>query len=182
MKNRRSGILLHVSSLPSEYGIGDFGSNAYKFVDFLKKSKQTYWQILPLNKTDFINGNSPYSSPSAFAGNKLFISPEMMVKKGLLKKGDIGTAPKFPDDKVDYKRVTEFKDNLLNTAFDKNKVSIKNDKSFLKFCEENSYWLDSYALFTVIKQQNDFRIWTDWPSGLKNREESAIAKVKKYKL
>ena len=89
MNKRASGVLLHISSLPSAYGIGDLGPEAYEWVDFLYKSKQTYWQILPLNPTEEINGHSPYSSNSAFAGNTLLISPDLLVKDGLLSKSDL---------------------------------------------------------------------------------------------
>jgi len=95
MSERKSGLLLHISSLPCEFGIGDLGPSAYQFVDFLYKTKQRYWQILPINPTDQVSGHSPYSSPSAFAGNTLFISPQLLVDDGLLDKKDISVLPKF---------------------------------------------------------------------------------------
>src|SRR5579884_2913581 len=99
MKRRGSGILLHITSLPSPYGIGDLGPWAYKFVDFLSETKQSFWQILPLNPTSGGFGNSPYSSPSAFAGNPLLISPDLLVEDGLLLKSDIEDDSPFPDRK-----------------------------------------------------------------------------------
>src|SRR5438093_9630893 len=96
LKTRGSGILLHVTSLPSAYGIGDLGPAAYQFVDFLNASAQKYWQLLPLNPTDMVYGNSPYSSVSAFAVNALLISPEMMAKEGWLEENDLKSKPNFP--------------------------------------------------------------------------------------
>src|SRR3990172_7791095 len=112
MKRRGSGILLHVTSLPSNYGIGDLGPWAYRFVDFLSESKQSFWQILPLNPTDLAFGNSPYSSPSAFAGNPLLISPESLVADGLLLNSDIDDAHLFSNERVDFTAVTNYKEAL----------------------------------------------------------------------
>src|ERR1700685_1373063 len=106
MHKRHSGILLHITSLPSKYGIGDMGSFAYAFVDFAAASGQKYWQILPINPTDGINGNSPYSCSSAFAGNPLLISPEMLVIEGFLRPSDINLSTPFADQKVDYAAVS----------------------------------------------------------------------------
>ena len=102
MDKRHSGILLHITSLPSKYGIGDMGSFAYAFLDFLSNSGQKYWQILPINPTDGINGNSPYSCSSAFAGNPLLISPEMMVIEGFLTPADIHSPSSADEKHVDY--------------------------------------------------------------------------------
>jgi len=112
MKKRNSGILLHITSLPSPYGIGDLGSNAYQFVDFLKQSGQHFWQILPLTPTNIFLGNSPYSSCSTFAGNTLLISPEMLIKNGFLSKSDIHIPNTLSDKKVNYSAVTKFKNKL----------------------------------------------------------------------
>jgi 4-alpha-glucanotransferase len=112
MHKRSSGILLHITSLPSPYGIGDFGSEAYKFADFLAETHQRFWQILPLNLTCTAYGNSPYSSFSAFAGSHLMISPERMVKDGFLSKADIQSSPEFHEKTVDYTAVTKYKENL----------------------------------------------------------------------
>src|SRR3989338_5510557 len=114
---RSSGVLSHISSLPSPYGIGDLGPSAYQFVDFLHGSKQRLWQVLPINPTDAINGHSPYSSSSAFAGNVLFISPELLVKDGFLNKADIALSGEFPLTTVDYDTVIPFKQDLLCKAY-----------------------------------------------------------------
>ena len=113
MNNRRgSGILLHITSLPSPYGIGDLGPRAYRFVDFLCESKQSFWQILPLNPTSLAFESSPYSSPSAFAGNHLLISPKSLVEDGLLATSDIENSHLFSNERVDYTAVTNYKEAL----------------------------------------------------------------------
>ena len=117
MSKRNSGILLHVTSLPSKYGIGDMGPFAYAFVDFASASGQKYWQILPINPTDGINGNSPYSCSSAFAGNSLLISPEMMVIENFLQASDLNAPLPLAEEKVDYAKVEPFKEKIFKTAF-----------------------------------------------------------------
>lgn len=155
---RESGILLHISSLPSEYGIGDL--NAFKFVDFLVKSGQKVWQILPINPTDIAVANSPYYSYSAYAGNILFISPKLLVDDGFLKKEDIYLKLKFSDEKVNYKEVTEYKEKIFEIAYNRFKkiISSSNFSNYLydynEFCIENSNWLEDFALFTAIKKSN----------------------------
>ncbi len=113
---RRAGILLHPTSLPGEYGIGDLGPEAYSFVDFLAEAGQTYWQILPLGPTGY--GDSPYNCYSAFAGNTLLISPEKLVDDGLLTADQIADVPEFPSDQVDYGGVYEWKNKILLLAFE----------------------------------------------------------------
>ena len=148
---RSSGILLHPSSLPSKFGIGDFGPNAYKFVDFLEKAGQHLWQILPLGPTSF--GDSPYQSFSTFAGNTLFISPEVLCQKGYLEERDVELAPIFSCKKTDYGNAIPFKKGLFEKAhrrFQK-KAFTADQVEFQKFCEKNSFWLDDYALFASLK-------------------------------
>ena len=113
MYKRGSGILLHITSLPSAYGIGDLGPEAYRFADFLGAAKQRYWQVLPLNPTDPIYGNSPYSSNSAFAGNTLLISPEQLFEEGLLSRGDLDPIPLFPEDRCNFLDVIHYKDKVV---------------------------------------------------------------------
>ena len=117
MKTRGSGILLHLTSLPSPYGIGDLGPWAYRFADFLAQGKQSYWQVLPLNPTDPISGNSPYSSPSAFAGNILLISPDLLEESGFLTKEDLEGHPSFPEARCDYASVIPYKAQLFHGAY-----------------------------------------------------------------
>ena len=118
MSDRKSGILLHISSLPSEFGIGDLGSGAYRFVDFLYAAKQYYWQILPINPTDPISEHSPYSSLSAFAANVLFISPQLLVEEGILTDDDINVKPGFSSTSVRYEAVVAYKKIVLNRAYE----------------------------------------------------------------
>jgi 4-alpha-glucanotransferase len=177
LQRRGSGILLHITSLPAPYGIGDLGPDAYKFVDFLSETHQSFWQILPLTLTSPAYGNSPYSSFSALAGNILLISPERMVKDGFLSEEDIGEVPDFPEERVNYDLVTKFKEKLFNTAYDKNKEKLAGHQDFQKFCSENSYWLDEYALFISIKNQLKGTEWGKWPGELRDRKKGALKKT-----
>ncbi|MFN2342376.1 MAG: 4-alpha-glucanotransferase, partial [Desulfonatronovibrio sp.] len=160
---RRSGILLHISSLPSEFGIGDLGPGAYSFVDFLERTGQKVWQILPLNPTTPGTGNSPYSSYSAFAGNPLFIDPSGLVESGILKDEDLENKPHFNAQKADYENSWEFKKRILNRAFFKNMDHIEADPGFILFCRENSFWLEDFAVFSALKSRYDGAAWYNWP-------------------
>lgn len=173
---RTSGILLHISSLPSEYGIGTFGKEAYRFVDFLKKSGQTYWQILPIGITGY--GDSPYQSFSSFAGNPYFIDPDILCDEGLLKKADyaeldFGDSP----DKVDFGKLYQNRYKMLRKVYDN--FSQKNFPEFETFCRENETWLDDFSLFMSLKEENGGRPWLSWEKSLKMREVSAIETAKK---
>jgi len=174
VEKRGSGILLHITSLPSPYGIGDMGAGAYRFVDFLKETNQSFWQILPLNPTVTIYGNSPYNSFSVFAGNPLLISPEIMVEDGILSNSDIENHPLFPEMRVNYELVTEFKNKIFQTAFKKNKEKLERDGEFERFCSENAFWLDDYALFITIKRYFNEVDWSRWPMDLKERKGDTL--------
>ncbi len=173
MDKRQSGILLHITSLPSKYGVGDMGPSAYAFVDFLASSRQKYWQILPINPTDGINGNSPYSCSCAFAGNPLFISPEMMAIDGFLSAGDIKPLLSFEKESVDYPKAMAFKEKVFKRAFGRfQKGADRTD--FDRFVDEERSWLEDFALFTVIKSVYGDRCWNEWPGPLKNRQLKAL--------
>ncbi len=175
MVKRGSGILLHISSLPSPYGIGDLGSGAYRFVDFLADTGQRFWQILPLTLTCPAYGNSPYSSFSAMAGNTLLISPEKLVSNGFLSMSDIGATPKFPSRRTDYDSVIRFKDHLFEKAFSTNRHMLQNHNDFQKFCMDNTEWLDDFSLFLSIKDHLGGIEWGQWPVELRDRHEDALA-------
>lgn len=149
MANRKSGILLHPSSLPSFFGVGDFGQAAYTFLDKLADANQTLWQILPLVPTDA--GGSPYSSCSAFAGNPLLISPELLLEDGLLSETDLQNAFIPPAARVDYEKAAAAKLPLLEKAFQVFQAKEK-PADYAAFQSENAYWLEDYALYTALKQ------------------------------
>ncbi len=176
--NRSSGILMHVSSLPGKYGIGDAGSSAYQWIDFLDRSGIKYWQILPLNPTGY--GNSPYQGLSAFAGNPLFIDPENLVDLGLLSADQLNAHPNFPVQKVGFNKVNSWRDHLLHQAFDRfNKghfVKLRSD--FDSFCAENKSWLDDFALFMALRVEFGLVSWKGWPEPLRMREGSALEKYR----
>jgi 4-alpha-glucanotransferase len=172
---RGAGILLHPTSLPGKFGIGDLGNEAFRFIDFLKAGGQTLWQIFPLGPTGY--GDSPYQSFSAFAGNPLLISPEKLVEDQLLTEADLNDTPSHNPFKVDYGTVIEFKFDLLRKAFLNFKSSNRNkDKSFKDFCNSNGYWLDTYALFMAAKEYHDHELWTEWNKELVLRKEDALKK------
>jgi 4-alpha-glucanotransferase len=175
---RLSGVLLHPTSLPGRFGIGDFGKAAYRFIDFLAKSGQSLWQILPLTATGY--GDSPYQCFSAFAGNTLFISPERLVEEGLLAKKDIRNPPDFPKDRVDYGSVIAYKAALLEKAFANFKRSTDTELrvQFLAFTQEAAAWLDDYALFRALKDANGGVAWNHWGKAYALRESLALAKAR----
>ena len=176
--DRRAGVLLHPTSLPSKYGVGDLGKEAFEFVDYLKAAGQSIWQILPLNPIG--NGYSPYQSPSAFASSPILISVDDLVERGLLDKSDVESfTPSKNDSIVDFDNVIPFKNDCLKKAF-KNfmeKGSEELKKQFDEFCSKESYWLNDYAIFLALKNENRGKNWTEWEDGIKHRDESAIAQV-----
>ena len=131
MRKRGCGVLLHITSLPSPYGVGDLGAWAYRFADFLAETKQGFWQILPLNPTDPALGNSPYYSPSAFANNTILLSPDLMIQNGLLKKSDIESIPSLLNERVDYRNTTPYKKSpfIKHTNVSKKTISSSNMKN-----------------------------------------------------
>lgn len=171
---RKAGILLHPTSLPGREGIGTLGIEAFKFIDFLKKSKQKLWQIFPLGPTGY--GDSPYQCFSAFAGNPYLIDLETLVKEGYLENEDLNVY--FGDNKesIEYGLIYTNKLPILRKAF--TKFDVENNE-FLNFNVENNYWLDNYSLFAALKTYFNGESWSNWPKELKNREEESI---KEYKV
>src|SRR4051794_37911548 len=168
---RASGILLHPTSLPGPFGIGDLGSEAFRFVDILAEARQTYWQILPLGPTGY--GDSPYQCFSAFAGNTLLISPERLAEDGLISTVDLETKPEFPEDKVDFGAVHDWKNDLLLRAYSEFNKNADDDLriEFEIFCDENGSWLEDYAAYRSIKRSHGQKPWFKWPEPLKLRDE-----------
>lgn len=171
---RSSGVLLHPTSLPGRFGIGDLGRAAYKFVDFLAASHQTLWQVLPLGPTGY--GDSPYQCFSAFAGNPLLVSPDLLLEEGLLEKSDLESAPEFPRERVDYGPVIEFKTGLLKKAYDNFKANAAEEQKneFRTFSGQAHEWLHDYALYRSIKEEHGGQEWTKWEQNLRDREEKAL--------
>lgn len=165
-ESRCSGILLHITSLPSKFGVGNFGPAAFEFVDSLEQAGQTLWQILPINPPSF--GNSPYSCTSAFAISPLFASPELMLRDGLLEDYDLESVPEFSSNRVQYSFVLDFKIQLLSKSYDRFKENIDKDE-FKKFCVDNSYWLEDFCLFSALKNHFGGRSWSEWPEDIKRR-------------
>lgn len=172
---RASGILLHPTSLPGHYGIGDFGDEAYTFADFLSVTGQSYWQMLPLGPTGY--GDSPYQCFSALAGNTLLISPERLVQVGLLSESDLSPIPRFSSSRVDFGGVIDYKKALLGKAFDNFKQTAGDGlrADFAEFCHENNWWLEDYALFRALKDAHGGVAWIDWEPRFAKREPGALA-------
>lgn len=172
MNERRSGILLHITSLPTPFGIGDLGPSAYHFADFLAASGQKIWQILPLNPSGTFVGSSPYASYSAFAGNPLLISPELMQRDGLITQDEMQAAKIAPSGRINYPEVITLKTKLLTAAYAR--TDGKLDPDFDRFCKENRDWLDDYAFFVALKQNFNEVSWLDWAPELRDRSENAM--------
>jgi 4-alpha-glucanotransferase len=179
MDKRGSGILLHFTSLPSGYGVGDLGPEAYRFADFLGQTRQRYWQVLPLNPTNPLFENSPYSSVSAFAGNTLLISPDRLIEEGLLSKEDLDPRPPFPEARCDFPEVIRYKEKLLERAFQHFNARGEGRESFEAFCSKNAPWLEDFALFVVLKKRFEGIIWDQWPRELRDRDLKALREVRK---
>jgi 4-alpha-glucanotransferase len=172
--SRASGILLHPTSLPGPCGVGDFGEQAFAFVDFLKAAGQKWWQVLPLNPTGY--GDSPFQCFSAYAGNHLLISLEKLRGQGILEVGDLANAPAFPTDNVDFGNVIRWKVPLLKKAavrFLKH-ASGEDRIAFDEFVAGNSSWLPDFALFMACKEENDLVAWNRWPEDIAGRKPAAL--------
>jgi 4-alpha-glucanotransferase len=168
---RASGVLLHPTSLPGRFGIGDLGPQAHAFVRFLQETGQLWWQILPLGPTGY--GNSPYQSYSSHAGNPLLISPELLVEDGWLDQQDLRDYPVLPEEHVDFDAVAEAKEQLLRRAFRNFKPT---HFAFESFQHDNAHWLDDYALFMALKVVHDGAVWSHWEPKLVTRDSGALAR------
>lgn len=173
-KQRAAGVLLHITSLPSPFGIGDLGNEAYKFADFLNRAGQRYWQILPLTPIDGAQGYSPYSSLSSMAGNVWLISPEKLYEDGCLTKDDVSISGTAPSDRVSYTKTIQLKSKLLAKAFKNTKAQRK--AAFEAFCDREAYWLDDFALFMVLRTFHKNKPWYEWPEAFKHRNLKSLLK------
>ncbi|HTC48339.1 MAG TPA: 4-alpha-glucanotransferase [Candidatus Aquilonibacter sp.] len=180
---RASGLLLHVTSLPSPYGIGDLGSSAFSWIDRLHDAGQAWWQSLPLGPTGY--GNSPYQSMSSFAGNELLISPGSLIADGLIQAsdGDENDAQShFSADAVNYDSVIPFKQRLLETACANFKAGQHSNKdlspAYDEFCSSQAHWLEDYALFRALKEKYRGTYYLEWPAELVQRTPNALAKAR----
>ena len=174
---RASGLLLHVTSLPSPYGIGDLGSAAYSWIDRLRDAGQLWWQSLPLGPTGY--GNSPYQSMSSFAGSAMLISPGILIQDGLLKATDCDS--RFSCDVVNYEAVIPFKNRLLETAWTNFKAGDRKDlrPAYDEFCVRQEHWLEDYALFRALKGKYHGAHYLHWPAELVQRNEDALANARR---
>lgn len=174
---RLSGILLHVTSLPSPHGIGDFGPAALAWIDRLRQGRQNCWQALPMGPTGY--NNSPYEPLSSFAGNVLLFSPDWLIEDELLKADECAHDP-FPATAVDYDAVASFKRRLIQTAWKRFKTGGRSDlrKSYQQFCLDQKHWLDDYALFQALKAKFAYVHYLEWPAELVNRNSDALARTR----
>jgi 4-alpha-glucanotransferase len=176
--SRSSGILLHPTSLPGPYGIGELGPEAYRFADFLRDSGQRIWQVLPLGPTGY--GDSPYQCFSAFAGNPLLIGLDTLAQRGYLNARDLNERPEFPADNVDFGAVIAWKIPLLRRAFRAFQRSTSAERdAFEAYCRTNSSWLDEFSLFMALKEAHHNIMWTLWERELALREQAVIDKALK---
>jgi len=171
---RASGILLHPTSLPGRFGIGDLGKEAYRFADFLADTGQHLWQMLPLGPTGF--DNSPYQSLSVFAGNPLLISLERLLEDSVLDPRDLAHSPPFPENLVDYEAVARFKMPLLRKSYEtfEQRATPTQRQQLVAFCQQHASWLDVYSLFMALREIHDLATWNTWETDIRSRQPEAI--------
>ena len=171
MLDRGAGILMPIFSLPSPYGIGTFGEAAYEFVDFLKRARQKYWQVLPLGPTSY--GDSPYQSYSAFAGNPYFIDLDTLIEEGLLTREEVNTCHWGDNEtQVSYDEVAESRFPLLKKAYARSEF--REEEGYERFCMESWYWLNDYAFYMALKHHFEQQDWLVWPEEFRFSKKEAI--------
>ncbi len=179
---RSGGILVHPTSFPGRYGVGDLGDAAYEFIDFLVEAGQTLWQVLPLGPTGY--GDSPYQSFSAFAGNPLLISPDLLVRRGYLPVDATAGVPDFPAHRVDFWPVIQYKAELLRRAHARSQAGETDEGqgAYRAFCQEQAHWLDDYALFMALKTHymtHQGGVWNSWPKEIAFRKPAGLKRWSK---
>lgn len=176
MNNRKSGILMPIASLPGKYGIGTFGKDSYDFVDRLAEAGQSYWQLLPLGPTSF--GDSPYQSFSTFAGNPYFIDPDLLIEEKLLTRKE---ADSFyfgrKADSIDYGAIYNSRFKMLKKAY--SRARLEDDKEYAKFCRDNKFWLEDYALYMAVKNSFGGVSFTEWDEPIRKRDKKAVSEYKR---
>ncbi|RYZ19750.1 MAG: malto-oligosyltrehalose synthase, partial [Chitinophagaceae bacterium] len=175
-RGRAAGLLLHISSLPSAFAIGDLGPEAYRFADFLEKSRQQYWQLLPINPTEAGQAHSPYSSISADAGNRLLISPEGLLAEGWLTPQDLEGHYQPQEGKTDYAAAECVREHLLGLAY-RRFIEQGGSPEFDVFCAREKRWLEDFARYTVLKRRHEGKPWYEWDEPLRLRDAATLAKV-----
>jgi 4-alpha-glucanotransferase len=175
---RASGVLLHVASLPSPYGIGDIGPAALAWIDRLHEAGQSWWQALPLGPTGY--GNSPYQALSSFAGNELLVSPDGLIEDELLHDPE-DTGGSFPTGSIDYEKVIAFKRRVLTAAWTEFRSGTRSDlrPAYDQFCSINQHWLEDYALFRALKATHNGAYYLDWPAELVRRDPAALQQARR---
>jgi 4-alpha-glucanotransferase len=175
---RASGILLHPTSLPGPYGIGDIGPAAYRWIAFLESTRCRHWQVLPLGPTGY--GDSPYQAFSAFAGNPYLISPEALFQEDLLSEYDLAQHPWFPPERVDYGPVISWKLSILDTAYNRFRQGsfLELKAELAQFQASQAYWLEDFALFMALKEAHGGDPWPTWESGLRDRDPEALIEAR----
>jgi 4-alpha-glucanotransferase len=171
---RSAGVFLHPTSLPSPFGIGDLGAAAYDWITLLAKNKQSFWQVCPLGPTGY--GDSPYQCLSSFAGNELLISPVKLMEEGLLRRADIDDYPALPEEYVDFGAVFAAKEKLFRKAYG----GFGGSDDFVRFCEEERYWLEKYALFRLVKGKSGGKPWNEWYTELKLSYPATLNSLKEF--
>ena len=173
---RAAGLLLHATSLPGPYGVGDLGPEAHALLDFLAKSGLHYWQVLPVNPTAPALGNSPYSAYSAFAGHELLISPDLLVDDGWLSRGEADSAKTANTGQVDFPTASRVKTALIDAAYEKVGLGLLDRPDFARFIHDNASWLNDFAFFMAVKADLGVGTWTSWPEGLRRRDDADLAR------
>jgi 4-alpha-glucanotransferase len=176
LKNRSSGILAHITSLPSHFGIGDVGSPSYNFIDFLVECDQSYWQFLPTGPTNSVFDDSPYMAISAFAGSPLLISPQLLIDQGLIAQTELIPHPTFSPYKTDFKTVRKYKTEILQHAYQN--FEGNNDQDYQSFLKKKKYWLNDYALFMTLKEKFPDTGWQQWPTAIRIRDKNELERFR----
>jgi len=180
--DRQSGVFLHLTSLPGPHGIGDLGAGAHEFLDFLERADQSLWQFCPVGPTTAVQGHSPYSSPSAFAGNPLLVDLHALADRGWLRETELDGPATAGRSTVRYDAVAEFKRDRLRTAYERFDTETADDvegrAAFETFREREGAWLDDYTLYRALKTEFDDDPWTEWPRELRHRDPDALARYR----